>query len=68
MQGWDTLEGLGDQAFLKWMARSQLYSADLLESDALEDLTAWMEAAPVAEKREVMALLRELHASVNPTG
>ena len=27
-----------------------------------------MAAAPAAEKREMMALLRELHASVNPTG
>ena len=67
-QGWDTLEGLGDQAFLKWVARSQLYSGDLLEPAALQDLTLWMEAAPASERRDMMALLRDLHASVNPTG
>lgn len=68
VQGWDTLEGLGDQAFLKWAACSQLYSTDLLEPDALKGLTLWMESAPAAEKRDMMALLRDLHASVNPTG
>ena len=67
-QGWDALEGLGDQAFLKWVARSQLYSGDLMEPAALQDLTLWMEAAPASERREMMALLRNLHASVNPTG
>ena len=68
VQGWDTIAGLSDQAFLQWVARSQLYSNDLLQPAALQDLSRWMEAAPAAERRDMMALLRDLHASVNPTG
>lgn len=68
IQGWDTIAGLSDQAFLQWVARSQLYSNDLLQPAALQDLSRWMEAAPAAERRDMIALLRDLHASVNPTG
>ena len=50
------------------MGRSQLYSGDVLAPEALEDLTGWMAQAAPGDKRQMMALLRELHATISPTG
>ena len=67
-QGWGNMEGVWDGAFLEWVVRSQLYSGDLLAPQAVQDLQRWMESAAPGNKRDMMALLRDLHATVNPTG
>ncbi len=68
MQGWGSMDGVWDGSFLEWVGRSQLYSADLLSPDAAKDLEQWMQCAAPADKRHMMALLRDLHATVTPTG
>ncbi len=68
MQGWGSMDGVWDGSFLEWVGRSQLYSADLLSPDAAKDLEQWMQYAAPADKRHMMALLRDLHATVTPTG
>ena len=68
MQGWGSMDGVWDGSFLEWVGRSQLYSADLLSPDATKDLEQWMQCAAPADKRHMMALLRDLHATVTPTG
>lgn len=68
MQGWGSMDGVWDGPFLEWVGRSQLYSADLLAPDAAKDLEQWMQCAAPADKRQMMALLRDLHATVTPTG
>lgn len=67
-QGWGDLEGASDGSFLEWVGRSQLYSGDVLAPQALEDLTGWMAQAAPGDRRSMMALLRELHATISPTG
>ena len=67
-QGWGNLEEASDGAFLEWVGRSQLYSGDVLAPEALEDLTGWMAEAGPGDKRGMMALLRDLHATISPTG
>ncbi|KAL0054699.1 hypothetical protein WJX82_001194 [Trebouxia sp. C0006] len=66
--GWGSMDGVWDGSFLEWVGRSQLYSADLLSPDAAKDLEQWMQCAAPADKRHMMALLRDLHATVTPTG
>ncbi|KAL0035239.1 hypothetical protein WJX79_007963 [Trebouxia sp. C0005] len=66
--GWGRMDGVWDGPFLEWVGRSQLYSADLLSPDAAKDLEQWMQCAAPADKRHMMALLRDLHATVAPTG
>ncbi|DBA97561.1 TPA: hypothetical protein ACH3X1_015253 [Trebouxia sp. C0004] len=66
--GWGSMDGVWDGPFLKWVGRSQLYSADLLSPAAAKDLEQWMQCAAPADKRHMMALLRDLHATVTPTG
>ena len=67
-QGWGKLEEASDGAFLEWVGRSQLYSGDVLAPEALQDLTGWMAEAAPGDKRCMMALLRDLHATISPTG
>ena len=67
-QGWGNLEEASDGAFLEWVGRSQLYSGDVLAPEALQDLTGWMAEAAPGDKRRMMALLRDLHATISPTG
>lgn len=67
-QGWGNLEEASDGAFLEWVGRSQLYSGDVLAPEALQDLTGWMAEAAPGDKRQMMALLRDLHATISPTG
>ena len=67
-QGWGNLEEVSDGCFLEWARRSQLYSGDVLAPQALQDLTAWMAEAAPGDKRQMMALLRDLHATISPTG
>lgn len=67
-QGWGNLQGASDGSFLEWVGRSQLYSGDVLAPEALQDLTLWMEGAAPGDKRHMMALLRDLHATISPTG
>ena len=67
-QGWGGLEEASDGGFLEWVGRSQLYSGDVLAPEALQDLTGWMAEAGPGDKRRMMALLRDLHATISPTG
>ena len=67
-QGWGDLESASDSAFLEWVGRSQLYSGDVIAPEALQDLTHWMQYAAPADKRQMLALLRDLHAAASPTG
>lgn len=67
-QGWGDMEGASDGSFLEWVGRSQLYSGDVLAPEALDDVTGWMAQAAPGDKRQMMALLRELHATISPTG
>lgn len=62
------MDGVWDGQFLEWVGRSQLYSEDLLAPEAVQDLAQWMESAAPGDKRDMMALLRNLHATVSPTG
>lgn len=62
------MEEASDGAFLEWVGRSQLYSGDVLAPEALQDLTGWMAEAGPGDKRQMMALLRDLHATISPTG
>ncbi|KAK9820464.1 hypothetical protein WJX72_010646 [[Myrmecia] bisecta] len=55
-----------DTEFLKWAQRGQLYYGDLLVPEAAHHIDQWMEGAPAAEKRDMLALLRNLHATVKP--
>ncbi|KAL3149048.1 hypothetical protein ABBQ32_001893 [Trebouxia sp. C0010 RCD-2024] len=66
--GWGDMEGASDGSFLEWVGRSQLYSGDVLAPEALDDVTGWMAQAAPGDKRQMMALLRELHATISPTG
>ena len=67
-QGWGEFDEAGEGDFLEWVGRSQLYSADLLAPEAAQDLAHWMASATQGDQRHMMTLLRELHASVSPTG
>ena len=62
------MDGIYDGPFLEWVGRSQLYSGDLLAPEAAQELANWMDTAPAGDKREMMALFRDLHANISPTG